>query len=417
MSYIAAVQNEPPAKHVILISLDGFNPQWYQDKSWAMPFLQQKAREGAYARRSRPVFPSTTRPGHTTLMTGRLPVNHGVFNNSIPYQLKEGTSLFHGVEVKGGVTASVVWVGADAAPVDHLTKNLDYIDFSDVRVLSPEDDLIIPADWGNKESHTPGFERYTTGVIRDAHLASIAVTYIVRHKPDFLALRFNDTDKVQHMNGREGAAVSGKVASIDLALAEVYAAVERAGIADETVIIVAGDHGMDNIYNTIAPNAWLDNAELGSKDGVHFETYGGSAFLHNATDKETEEIRKLLENLTEEEKKSVSILNRAELDELGADPRATLALTAAEGYAFNNEWNQPAIKSTNLHGSHGSLASPETPNNYTGFVIWGAGIKSGVVLDEINLQDIAPTAAELLGISIGDPDGRSRLPELIDKSK
>ncbi|MEX0721513.1 MAG: nucleotide pyrophosphatase/phosphodiesterase family protein [Balneolaceae bacterium] len=408
----AAQQAKPPVKHVILISLDAFNPQWYQDERWPMPFLQQMASEGAYARRAKPPFPSTTRPGHVTLITGRFPANHGVYNNSIPYHIEDGSSIFHGVEDAGGETASVVWVGANHAPVDHLVNNIGVIDFSDAELSPPSEDLISSSNWEKKEGHSPKFERYIQGTIRDAQLASIAVTYIERYQPNFLALRFNDTDKTQHMFGRDGAAVKGKVASIDMALAEVNAAVERAGIAAETVIIVTGDHGMDSISNMVSPNVWLAESGLGSKDGVKFDTYGGSAFLYNSDEEETKEIAEMLKNLPEVEKNSFTLLSRSELDELGADPRATLALSAAEGYAFNNGWNDPVLKSVNLHGTHGSLATPETPNNYTGFVIWGAGIKKGTVLEEIRLQDIAPTAAEFLEINIGESDGKSRFKDL-----
>lgn len=407
----AAEKSDPPSKYLVYISLDAFNPEWYQNDEWPMPFLQEKAREGAYAKKVSPPFPSTTRPGHVTLITGLLPANHGVYNNSISYQMPEGSSLFHGVKAKGGSTAAVVWVGSHEAPVDHYVQNLKFIDFGEAETIPLGKDLISPDDEDVK-GMSPKFKRYIKGTIRDAQLASMGVTYIERHKPNFLALRFNDTDKIQHYFGRDAVAVKGKVASIDMSLAEVEDAVERAGIADETVFVVSGDHGMDNIHTVYRPNVWLDEAGLGNKDGPRFEAYGGSAFLHDVNEDEAEEIKKMLRDLPDDASENFQILSRECLDELGADPRAVFALTAAEGYRFDGKWQKPAGRSTDIHGTHGGLATPETPHNYTGFVIWGAGIESSTVIDEMELIDVAPTAAELMGVNIGQTDGESYAPLL-----
>ncbi|MGY8675756.1 MAG: hypothetical protein ACKVHO_24555, partial [Verrucomicrobiia bacterium] len=49
---------------------------------------------------------------------------------------------------------------------------------------------------------------------------------------------------------------------------------------------------------------------------------------------------------------------------------------------------------------------PTHPLMYAGFVISGAGIKQGVVLDEISNMDVAPTIASLLGVKMKNVDGR-----------
>ena len=43
---------------------------------------------------------------------------------------------------------------------------------------------------------------------------------------------------------------------------------------------------------------------------------------------------------------------------------------------------------------------------YANFVVAGAGIKKGVVLDEISNMDVAPTIAAVLGVKMKDTDGR-----------
>ena len=71
--------------HVVLISIDGFRPEFYQDTTWPAPMIQQMAQEGAQARAVRGVFPSVTYPSHTTMITGSVPRRHGIYYNT-PFQ-------------------------------------------------------------------------------------------------------------------------------------------------------------------------------------------------------------------------------------------------------------------------------------------------------------------------------------------
>ena len=60
---------DAPADHVVLVSVDGFRPDFYLDAGWPAPTIQKMAREGAHAERVRVVFPSVTYPAHTTMVT------------------------------------------------------------------------------------------------------------------------------------------------------------------------------------------------------------------------------------------------------------------------------------------------------------------------------------------------------------
>jgi hypothetical protein len=70
------------AKHVVLISIDGFRPDFYLDKSWHAPHLRKLMESGVYASNVRSVVPSVTYPAHTTIVTGALPARHGVYYNA-----------------------------------------------------------------------------------------------------------------------------------------------------------------------------------------------------------------------------------------------------------------------------------------------------------------------------------------------
>jgi predicted AlkP superfamily pyrophosphatase or phosphodiesterase len=121
----------PPARYVILISVDGFRPEFYKDPQWSMPTLHQMAQSGVYADGVRSVFPSVTYPSHTTMLTGALPSRHGIYYNS-PFS-REGENgkwywetglikvptIWDAARKAGLTTASIHWPVSLGAPVDY----------------------------------------------------------------------------------------------------------------------------------------------------------------------------------------------------------------------------------------------------------------------------------------------------------
>src|SRR5262245_27585226 len=66
---------------VVLISLDGLYPDLYRrarDLGVAMPNHERLANEGTSADGMFGIFPTSTYPSHTTLITGVTPARHGV---------------------------------------------------------------------------------------------------------------------------------------------------------------------------------------------------------------------------------------------------------------------------------------------------------------------------------------------------
>lgn len=49
---------------------------------------------------------------------------------------------------------------------------------------------------------------------------------------------------------------------------------------------------------------------------------------------------------------------------------------------------------------------PDTPGMETGLILAGAGVRQGIVLPLTNTVDVAPTIAQLLGISLPDAEGK-----------
>src|SRR4051812_31594152 len=71
------------SKHVVLITIDGFRPNFYLDTSWQASNLGKLMKEGTHAMGVNSVFPSMTYPSHTSIVTGVRPAKHGIYFNAM----------------------------------------------------------------------------------------------------------------------------------------------------------------------------------------------------------------------------------------------------------------------------------------------------------------------------------------------
>jgi hypothetical protein len=128
-----------------------------------------------------------------------------------------------------------------------------------------------------------------------------------------------------------------------------------------------------------------------------------------------------LDKLPADKRKLFRIVDRKELDDMGADSNAILALAAQPGLVFSgavkagsavNNGPGTSIQQNSLagvfvptHGGHHGY-DPNIPDMYTGFIAEGAGIVKGGHIHELRVTDIAPLIAKLLGIQFNTPDGK-----------
>jgi predicted AlkP superfamily pyrophosphatase or phosphodiesterase len=414
------------SKHVILISIDGFRPDFYLDNSWPAPNLQAMVKDGAHSKGVRGIFPSVTYPSHTTLITGALPVHHGITYNTMPndkgvYEWTtdsrkiKAETLWQALRKAGMKSASVSWPISVGAEIDYnLPEIWSSGNMSDRRSAIRE--------FATPKGFFSEIEEYAIGKaeINDLNLQYLTMdennsrmaAYIMRkYKPEFLSIHIVGVDGAQHKEGRRGEGVLKALASADHAVANILDALIKAGIADSTTVIVTGDHGFVDINKVLAPNVWLKELGIDSKVGVEepvakFQAAGGAAFFHLKNQKDAKllaKVRKKLAELSDEYKSLFRIVERAELDKIGADPHASFALAPVKGVYIQDKDSGPVLGPTK-GGAHGYF--PDIPEIQTGFIAVGPGIDKGSVVEGIALEDIAPTAAALLGIRFNAPDGK-----------
>jgi hypothetical protein len=426
-------QRSAPADHVVLISIDGLRPEFYLEERWPAPNLQRMRVEGAHALRVRGVTPTVTYPSHITMVTGALPARHGILHNR-PFQPGGPTGLWYmesdsirvpalwnAVRASGGTSAGISWPVSAGADIDYNLPEF-------WSVSGTEGDLTGPA------AHAAALRsRVTpTGLLEEIEAASLgpfpdfywgrnrsredvvgvmAGHLLERHRPNLLVVHLNQTDYHQHAHGREHAEVRLAVGAIDRAIGRMVEAAERAGILERTAFVVTGDHGFVDVDTRVAPNVWLveaglheDRTDRGEWRAA-FHAGGGSAFLrlrdpddHAAVD----EVRRVLAALPAGMRRLFRVVERDELETLGADPHSPLALAAVPGVSMVGETGGPAIL-PGSGGAHGYF--PDLDDVHTGFVAWGSGVAPGRVVPLMGLVDVAPVVAALLGLDFTAPDG------------
>lgn len=415
---LACVGGAAPARHLILISIDALRPEFYLDDAYGAPTLRALVASGSHARAATPVFPSVTYPGHAAIVSGVRPARHGILFNVIwspaggPSRWYEEAAdlrvpvLWDVARGAGLTTAAVSWPSTLGARIDWLVPERDYY-----RRDEPLELL--------RRATTPGlFERlgvtpqpgmFKNIVEWDAFLTATTTAIVRGMRPNLLLLHLVQLDYFQHRGGTNGAELRPALARVDAHVAAVVAAVREAGIAGQTTVIITGDHGFQDVRQAVQVNEILARAGLGGCPGehaswrVHAYVTGGSAaiFVRNAGD--TEAVTLAETTLRREARDRYTLISRRQLDELGAMTGAAFAVEASPGYAIGGTCGE-GVEKPGGGGTHGFL--PTRPSMRTGFVAAGAGVRTGVALQRIDLVDVGPTAARLLGTSLPAAEGR-----------
>jgi arylsulfatase A-like enzyme len=249
-------------------------------------------------------------------------------------------------------------------------------------------------------------------LIGDENVARIAGYIIRKYKPGFIALHLACTDHYEHQEGREAYMVRAAVAGADRGVKTLIESINRAGIADSTLIVVLGDHGFENIYRTFNPNYLLKaNGLIGDvKKGewkAQFHSSGGATFLQlkDPNDKATlTKVKTILQNAPDSIKQYFAVVDESKMAAVGADPHSPLALTGLNGTTFGGGTKVLVAPFDKVRGTHGFY--PDHKQIQTGFVAYGPGLKKGVIIPVMNMTDVAPLVVRLSGIELPGMQGK-----------
>ena len=402
------------AQHVVMISIDGLRPDFYLDDSWPAPNLRQLMKQGTFARHMRSVFPSYTYPSHTAMLTGALPARSGICYNApvgskgewnwFTRDIKVPT-LWRTIKSAGMTSAAIEWpVSVDPNITYNIPEIWDPKDPEDriTEVRKYATPGLIEEIESKATGKLDGYSMNEAYLSMDAHAGMMAAYIFRTYKPHLLAVHFAGVDGQEHNMGREGDSVRLAVAAADRAVGEVLEAIERSGLKDSCTVLIVGDHGFSDLRIVMRPNILIKGID------ASFVAAGGSAFLYvkkQGAQRQAviQSVIARLDSLPVAHRNMFRIIDRKELDVMGADSNAVLALAAFPGLVFSGAVKD-SIFGTVKGGHHGY--DPRIPDMYTGFIAAGAHINKGKEIPDLCVTDIAPLLARLLHLPFNAPDGQ-----------
>jgi predicted AlkP superfamily pyrophosphatase or phosphodiesterase len=422
------------AAPVLMISIDGLKPEYITQadaKGLKIPYLRSLVKNGTYADGVVGVWPTVTYPSHTTLITGVTPAEHGIYNNLEfdPEQRYGSAWNWYAAEIK----APTLWraahnIGLHAAsvgwPVSVGTRDVDWLIPEFWRTESPSGNPGDPLDrdlmatlsrprtlLGDLE---PAAGPYMTGndtsIAGDQVKTRYALEILRKFRPALMTLHLSSLDEAQHQHGPFSAEADRTLEALDGLVAELA---RQEFLNDpNAILLVVSDHGFMPIVhwdNLAVPfvSAGLITASAGPAGRSVITAWkaapwmaGGMAaiVLHDPSDQATQQqVRALLSQMAADPSSGIAqILDRSAMDKLGCFPNAAFLVVLKPGYYTGTDLRgkmvMPVIGS---HGSHGF--SPDYPEMRASFFALGVGVAHHRDLGVIDMRQIAPTVARILG--------------------
>ena len=437
-SYGASAQ-EPATnsdKHVIVVSLDGLAAYLVDDPKASLPTVRKLATEGAIASGGMKVSnPSVTWPNHTTLITGVRPAKHGVLANgvlqrsgpSVPVRVdakRDRNDLIRGLTIadlakrSGLKTAEINW----PCTRNSNAFNWSFPDVPDTLMYTTPELRTQLIKLGLLEDETDKSFAIKVGPARDWVWTEAACHVIRQYKPNLMLIHLLNVDTIQHGLGPQTSGAYTANALIDLYLERIVRAIESAGIAQNTTLMVVSDHGFVTTPKAVKPNMLLrKQGLLREVDGklaearAHVIPEGGVGLVYFTNQSEASYLTAQIKQLFQGREGIADIVLPDRFAELGMPlpreyaqaPDAVLVLK--EGYAVSAVSDGDAFVVTNTDGktamgSHGFLSSNPKMNGLC--VLSGHKIRPGTKLSGVENVDIAPTIAALLGLTGLEFDGK-----------
>lgn len=398
-------------KKVVLISIDGFRPEFYQDKKFKAPTLQKIAKEGFAAKGMVSVFPSVTYPNHTTIVTGKHPSEHGITSN-LRFNFESGPTtewywdskhiksetLWDILKKNKKKSAAIHWPVTLGAPVDYLVPEI----FTTPPWHTEKSSVLV------KKYSTPGLPEmlnqklnlvpYTNMKEADAWGAKAIKFLYETYQPELSAFHIIYADKNQHETGRDSVETQKAVAWIDQQLKPFIDVIDT-----KTCLIILGDHGffdytkVININKLFVDKGWIKIDKKGKlkswKVIAHKSGAQAAIYLKDKSIK-----KKAIQLLKSKTNLGFEYISKSRLQKRKTYANAIAAVSAKEGFSFGTKYQGRLVEKTKrVKGQHGHL--PEQKKMHTGFLARNCDLKQGELPDYLYNTMVTPLIMKYLGLS------------------
>lgn len=397
-------------RKLVLVSLDAF---FIADTEKIDPegFLARMMREGTFCRRVETVFPALTYPIHATMITGCDPDRTGVGQNQPPQPgVPQGErvwywerrhirvpTLFDAVKAAGGRSCSILW------PVCCRNRAARWV-LPEVHPLKGENPVLKALRYGTPRYELLADRRFgkLRRGIREPYLsdfaAAVAADTVRRHRPDFTAVHLIDLDAARHGHGTFSPEAMAAIGRNDTRLEMIHRAIADTPGMEDALLVAVSDHGQEDIRETV--NLTQKLQEYGLDRQLFVQSNGMSACFFPGEEWKGDAAPETL--LPESLWKTLGIArlySRAELDRLHAVDGPLFAAEAAEGVAFSDALDQEKREAA----THGF--GPGREADLCLFSVYGKGIRQGAEIPSMQMRDVGPTLAGLMGLSLPSAAG------------
>lgn len=287
------------ARHVVVFLLDGCNANLLADviDSGEAPNLRSLRDEGTmFGHGSMASLPTATLANHTTAITGAHPGNSGILHNA---WVDRGTGaqtdlltieeMFTASQYLAPGIETIFEAVKRSRPGTFSATTFEYCDrgadFSSFALVRSGEQTTLP-DFEEVDHVAPDHGDFGDlyGFISRVDHQSVAHTlecWRREHGNELPALTWCSlalTDEAGHHSGPHGTAARAAVRDSDARIGEVLAAVDAAGVRDQTAILVIADHGMEQADPEV-DQTWDDTLVA---TGVSYTEVGGGLIYLNA---------------------------------------------------------------------------------------------------------------------------------------
>ncbi len=365
---------------VVLISIDGF--RWDYIEKHHASHLKTISEQGVRASKMRPVYPSKTFPNHVSIITGLLPINHGIVENSFcDTQRNDCYKMGKGKEDSTWLNGIPLW---NLAKMQGLKSAAYFWPESDARFNG-----MLPDYFYHYSQHSD-YQRRVDQIIQWLSLPKT-------QRPRLVVSYFSLVDSMGHEFGPDAKETYAAVQKLDNLMADLT---QRLNDLDDNInLVIVSDHGMANVD----PEKSIKINELPYDDNFIVKNTGPRV-LYYAKPKSKADINGFTKRLSEAAGGRYIVLTEQQKRDYhynkGSRVGDIILQTDAPRVFTEN-------KKASYLGTHGYAYSEEMAAT---FIATGPAFKQGVRLDEVNNLDVYPLIAKILGLEILSPidsDGAS----------
>ncbi len=415
-------------RKLIILSLDAMiteDLEYLKDR----PLIKKMMTDGVWIKTLRTIYPASTYPCHSSMITGAYPYKTGVDTNYY-----EGTHTWRAerenIKIKtlmdyakeaGYTTANVFWpvLGGDSS-IDYNIPEYFYPENEFLSVLQKYgttdqvvEDIIKPNLHITEGNGTKKPES------TDAFIFACAKDMILKYQPDILLIHPCPLDTQRHRDGVFSDKVTERLEWSYQRIEEICDAVKQIGEEDNTDFVLMSDHGQFNIERwyrflvDLVKEGLINIDENGNITTEGIEVYAENpGVLMKVEDKEL--LNKILLSLKEKEKanKGIKVFSRDEFNELFHINKDYDILVDSDGVygvgrepypdELGNIYSTIAPGVIKKSGTHGF--SPDLSYQPT-LVAIGPDFKKGVTIDRVETVCVPVTLAKCLNLTLKDADG------------